>query len=80
VRMIPGGPPRLIVLAHLSQMNNRPQLARAAMMRALGRKPIRLLVAAQARVMAPIHCTDAGVQISGGVPGEQLTLRFENAS
>jgi phosphoribosyl 1,2-cyclic phosphodiesterase len=80
VRAIPGPPPRLIVLAHLSQMNNRPQLARAAMMRALGRKPVRLLVAAQARVMPPIHCSGEGVHISGGVPGEQLQLRFENAS
>jgi phosphoribosyl 1,2-cyclic phosphodiesterase len=80
VRMIPGGPPRLIVLAHLSQMNNRPQLARAAMMRALGRKPVRLLIAAQARVMPPIHCEGGTVHISGGVPGEQLSLRFENAS
>ena len=80
VRMIPGGPPRLIVLAHLSQMSNRPQLARAAMMRALGRKPVRLLIAAQARVMPPIYCEGGAVQISGGVPGEQLSLRFENAS
>jgi phosphoribosyl 1,2-cyclic phosphodiesterase len=72
--MIPHGLPRLIVLAHLSHLNNRPMLARSAVARVLGRRPVRLLVAAQGRALAPITIDSRGVHVADGLPGEQLTL------
>lgn len=66
--------PRVIVLAHLSQMNNRAALARAAVGRVIGRQPTRVLVASQSRVMAPITVHERGVDIATGLPGDQLPL------
>jgi phosphoribosyl 1,2-cyclic phosphodiesterase len=65
--------PRLLVLAHLSRMNNRPQLARAAIARVVGRRPVRVLVAAQTQVSRVIEVHARGVQIAG-LPGDQLAL------
>jgi phosphoribosyl 1,2-cyclic phosphodiesterase len=71
--------PRCVVLAHLSPMNNRPQLARAAVARVIGRRPVRLLVASQARVLAPITIEREAIRIAGGLPGEQLSLPLFDA-
>jgi phosphoribosyl 1,2-cyclic phosphodiesterase len=71
--------PRCVVLAHLSNMNNRPALARAAVMRVIGRRRVRVLVAPQARALAPIVVTANACEISSGLPGEQLSLCFENS-
>ena len=66
--------PRVLVLAHLSQMNNRAQLARAAFARVIGRSPVRVVIASQTRVMAPITVDHRGARIAAGLPGEQLPL------
>jgi phosphoribosyl 1,2-cyclic phosphodiesterase len=79
LRMILAGArklPRCIVLAHLSQMNNRALLARASIARVIGRRPVRVIVASQTRVLPPITCVSSGVEVEAGVPGEQLSLEF----
>jgi phosphoribosyl 1,2-cyclic phosphodiesterase len=74
LRLIPGPLPRCVVLAHLSNLNNRPSLARAAVGRVIGRRPVRMLVATQGRVLAPISIGGGRIEIADGLPGEQLTL------
>ncbi len=49
---------RCIVLAHLSEKNNTPELARSSAMRALrarGREQVELKIARSDRPMAPVH-------------------------
>jgi phosphoribosyl 1,2-cyclic phosphodiesterase len=70
--------PRAIVLAHLSQMNNRPRLARLAVERALaalGERP-RLLVASQGRPTAPVACEAGGIRVLPAEDDRQLALAF----
>lgn len=71
-------PPQVLVLAHLSVMNNRPRLARLAIERALpplGQRP-RLLVASQDRPTAPIACERGHVTILPLEDDRQLRLAF----
>jgi phosphoribosyl 1,2-cyclic phosphodiesterase len=76
IRLMGKPAPRCIVLAHLSQLCNRAQLARAAVTRAIGRQPVRLMVAQQGRPLPPIEVSVHNIQVSGGLPGEQLTFLF----
>jgi phosphoribosyl 1,2-cyclic phosphodiesterase len=69
-----GGLPRCVVLAHLSHLNNRPTLARSAVARVIGRRPVRVVVATQGRALAPITLEGESVTIADGLPGEQLQL------
>lgn len=66
-----GPPPRLVICAHLSKTNNRPELARAALLQVLGRRPVTLLVAEQDRCMDPVEVTRAEVHRG---PRRQLEL------
>lgn len=63
--------PSLIICAHLSKVNNRPELALRAVRGALGSRATRVLVAEQDSPMAPI-------EIEKGLPNpaEQLQLVF----
>ena len=69
--------PRVLVLAHLSQENNRPKLARAAIEKALpapGRPT--LLVAPPDRALAPIELIGGRVRVLPEGSQRQLSLAF----
>ena len=66
--------PRLVIAAHLSQANNRAQLAKRALDRALGRGG-RVIVATQARG-TPIITIENGRVLCEPDPNEQLTFDF----
>ncbi|HKA90500.1 MAG TPA: MBL fold metallo-hydrolase [Haliangiales bacterium] len=74
------GRPRVqvLVLAHLSQMNNRPRLARAEIDKALKRLGIRprVLVAVQEKPTAPIACVKGTTHILPASDDRQLCLAF----
>ena len=69
--------PRVLVLAHLSQQNNRPKLARAAVEKALPAigKPT-LLVAPQDRALSPIEMVGGKVRVLPEGSQRQLSLAF----
>jgi len=73
--------PRLqvLVLAHLSQMNNRPRLARTVIDKSLKRMGIRprVLVAVQEKPIAPIACAKGQVHILPASDDRQLCLAFD---
>ena len=73
--------PRLqvLVLAHLSQMNNRARLARTVIDKALKRIGIRprVLVAVQEKPLAPIACTKGQAHILPASDDRQLCLAFD---
>jgi phosphoribosyl 1,2-cyclic phosphodiesterase len=69
-----GPPPQLVLAAHVSQANNRPQLAKSALDRALGRGG-RVLVATQGRP-TPVITVDNGVVTTGPLVREQLSFAF----
>jgi phosphoribosyl 1,2-cyclic phosphodiesterase len=69
--------PRVLVLAHLSQQNNRPKLARAAIEKALpvhGRPT--LLLAPPDRALAPIELVGGRVRVLPEGSQRQLSLAF----
>jgi phosphoribosyl 1,2-cyclic phosphodiesterase len=78
-RLSTGGKgPRLVVLAHLSAENNRPQLARAALDRALGTtpKPV-ILIAPGDRPLGGFELAGRGqVRTRPAGPARQLSLAF----
>lgn len=65
--------PALLVCAHLSKVNNKPELALRAMRTALGKRPTRVLVAAQDDPMAPI-------ELERALPAQQLSLALGEAA
>lgn len=65
--------PALLVCAHLSKVNNRPELALRAMQTVLGQGPTQLLVAAQDDPMGPIELGQA-------LPAAQLSLALGPAA
>ncbi|MBI4509152.1 MAG: MBL fold metallo-hydrolase [Deltaproteobacteria bacterium] len=73
--------PRVLVLAHLSQMNNRPRLARLAVERALARmgsrspRP-RIILSSQSRPSSPVRVTQGGLEILPQEDSRQLCLVF----
>jgi phosphoribosyl 1,2-cyclic phosphodiesterase len=69
---------QVLVLAHLSKLNNRPRLAKSAVDRALaagGAKP-RILIATQERPLAPVHARRGRVEIMPAHQERQLCLAF----
>jgi len=69
--------PRVLVLAHLSQQNNRPKLARAAVEKALpalGRPT--LLLAPQDRALSPIEMIGGRIRVLPEGSQRQLSLAF----
>jgi phosphoribosyl 1,2-cyclic phosphodiesterase len=69
-----GRPPRVVIAAHLSQANNRGQLAQSALSRVLGRGG-RVVVATQSRGTPLFHVDADGVRIEP-MRNEQLTFAF----
>jgi phosphoribosyl 1,2-cyclic phosphodiesterase len=69
-----GPPPKLVIAAHLSQANNRPQLARRALDGVLGRTG-RVLVASQSRP-TPVIVVEHGRVTVEPQRYEQLTFDF----
>jgi len=70
--------PRVLILAHLSPLNNRPRLARLAVERALlplGPRP-RLLVASQERPTAPVTVDGGEIHVMPAQDDRQLRLAF----
>jgi phosphoribosyl 1,2-cyclic phosphodiesterase len=70
--------PRVLILAHLSPLNNRPRLARLAVERAvlpLGARP-RLLVASQERATAPVSVDRGEIHVMPAQDDRQLRLAF----
>jgi phosphoribosyl 1,2-cyclic phosphodiesterase len=67
-------PPKLVVAAHLSQANNRPQLAKSALDRVLGRGG-KVLVATQGRPTS-ILTLDGRAIATGPLCREQLSFDF----
>lgn len=81
-----GPAPKLVVAAHLSQVNNRPQLAKSALDRVLGRGG-RVLVASQNQA-SPAIVAERGIvyldrpeerQLTFGFPAPPLHLASERA-
>jgi phosphoribosyl 1,2-cyclic phosphodiesterase len=71
---------QVLILAHLSEENNKPRLARAAVERALsdlGARP-RLLVAGQDKPLAPISCRGGAASVLPGVDDRQLRFAFSD--
>jgi phosphoribosyl 1,2-cyclic phosphodiesterase len=69
---------RVLILAHLSQLNNRPRIARSVvekMLAALAVRP-KLLVAVQEHPLAPIACEDGRVEVLPAMHDRQLSLAF----
>jgi phosphoribosyl 1,2-cyclic phosphodiesterase len=69
--------PRVLVLAHLSQANNKPKLARAAVEKALpaiGRPT--LVLAAQERATSPIEMIGGRIRVLPEGSQRQLSLAF----
>jgi len=78
-QLLAAGPaPRVVVAAHLSEVNNRPQLARRALERVVGRRS-RVVVATQAEG-APAITVDQHRLTVEPLPREQLAFAFEIAS
>jgi phosphoribosyl 1,2-cyclic phosphodiesterase len=69
-----GKAPRLVVAAHISQANNRPQLAKSALDRVLGRAG-RVITATQSRP-TPIITVENGTVSAGPLIREQLAFDF----
>jgi phosphoribosyl 1,2-cyclic phosphodiesterase len=69
-----GRAPRLIIAAHISQANNRPQLAKSALDRVLGRAG-RVITAAQSRP-TPVITVENGAITTGPLIREQLAFDF----
>jgi phosphoribosyl 1,2-cyclic phosphodiesterase len=67
-----------LVLAHLSEENNQPRLARAAIERTLGERSLRprLLVSTRERSVAPISIKKRRVTVMPGVDDRQLRFAF----
>ncbi len=72
-----GPPPRLVVAAHLSQANNRPQLAKSALDRVLGRAG-RVIVATQ-NTGSPLISVEKGRVVCEPARNEQLSFEFAQA-
>jgi phosphoribosyl 1,2-cyclic phosphodiesterase len=71
---------QVLILAHLSEENNQPRLAKAAVDRALrdlGARP-RVLVAGQEKPVAPISCVRGTAQVLAGADGRQLCFAFSD--
>jgi phosphoribosyl 1,2-cyclic phosphodiesterase len=66
--------PACIVLVHLSMLNNRASLVRGAMARAIGRAPVRVLVAPPGDTLGPVTLGRGPDGVTVGLPGEQLGL------
>jgi phosphoribosyl 1,2-cyclic phosphodiesterase len=83
LRLMYAGPrPRVqvLILAHLSEENNRPRLARAAVDRALaevGARP-RVLVAGQDKPVAPVACRGGAAQVLPGMDHRQMRFAFSD--
>jgi phosphoribosyl 1,2-cyclic phosphodiesterase len=78
VRLMRKPAAQVVVLAHISKLNNRPRLAKAAVERALvscGVRP-RILVAPQERPLAPLKTRKGRVEILPSEENRQLTLCF----
>ena len=78
-----GPPPQLVIAAHLSQINNRPQLAKSALDRVLGRQG-RVLVSSPHRLSPTVLVGEEGVGAPRKVrvvsnASDQLVFRFEVA-
>lgn len=69
---------QVLVLAHLSEENNRPRLARIAIEKALGELAVRprLLVAPQARPVPPVACRNGRAEVLPGMDNRQLCFAF----
>jgi phosphoribosyl 1,2-cyclic phosphodiesterase len=75
-------PPRLqvLILAHLSEENNQPRLARTTVERTLrdiGARP-RVLVAGQSKPLAPISCRGGTASVLPGIDDRQLRFAFSD--
>lgn len=74
------GPPRaqVLVLAHLSQENNKPRLARFAIDRVLAELGVRprVLVAGQDKALSPLRCDKGVAAVEAGVDNRQLCFGF----
>ena len=71
--------PRVLILAHFSQLNNRPRLAHIAVERALAAMNVprpRLLVASQERGAAPVAFDRERIDVLPGHDDRQLRLEF----
>jgi phosphoribosyl 1,2-cyclic phosphodiesterase len=69
---------QVLILAHLSPLNNRPRFARSVVekqLALLGVRP-RLLVAVQERPLAPLLCLGGKVQILPAIDDRQLCIAF----
>jgi hypothetical protein len=71
--LLAGKPPKLVIAAHISQANNRPQLAKSALDRVLGRAG-RVLVATSRGT--PIFAVEEGRVRIEPMRNEQLTFSF----
>ncbi len=69
---------QVLILAHLSQENNKPRLARAAVEKALAELACRprVLVAGQDKAVAPIRCDNGTVAVQPGADDRQLCFGF----
>jgi phosphoribosyl 1,2-cyclic phosphodiesterase len=70
---------RVLILAHLSQLNNRPRIARSVVERTLagmGAARPRLLLAIQEHPLAPVTCEDGKIEIMPLTHDRQLCLAF----
>jgi phosphoribosyl 1,2-cyclic phosphodiesterase len=67
-------PPRCLLLAHLSLVNNRPRLARAACAAALGRRRVEMVLTHQHRVSPVVTAMPASLDVRPASAGEQLDL------
>lgn len=56
-------PPRLLICAHLSKTNNRPELAKQALAAVLGRHPTRLLCASQDTPLGPLELAETQLSL-----------------
>jgi len=66
--------PRCLLLAHLSLVNNRPHLARAACASAVGRRRVEVLATTQHRVSPVVSATPASLDVAAARAGEQMEL------
>lgn len=78
LRLLAPSAPKVLVLAHLSQVNNRPRLARLAVERAFAHfdtRP-RIVIAPQDRPTPPIHAEAGDVTVMASRGERQLSLSF----
>lgn len=66
--------PRCVLLAHLSIVNNRPHLARAACGAAVGRRGVEIALTHPHRVSSVVTATEASIAVEPARSGEQLPL------